>query len=95
MGLVRSFVRALALAAIVVILLVALPVGAAFAQTPSPSPTTTGICSPWHRCLALGVLGFVVLYLGFIGLNFAIQRRGFDSLEHRMGNPDGVPAEKK
>jgi hypothetical protein len=71
----------------------------AFGQSPSPSPTgsaavTKGVCAPWHRCAALGILGIVGLATLFFLLGYAIQRRGFDKLEHRQGSPDGVPVQK-
>lgn len=70
----------------------------ALAQETSPSPvvesTATevakGFCAPWHRCLAMGSLGLAVLIVLVFGLGFLIQRRGFDRIEHRQGNPEGI-----
>lgn len=69
----------------------------AFAQDPSapvdagPQP---GICAPWHRCLAYGLVGLVVLAgLAFLA-GFMIQRKGFDTLVHRQGQPGGVKVDE-
>lgn len=66
----------------------------AYAQTPSPSPKG-GICAPWHHCVAEAFMAAVVLYLAFVGIGYMIQRKGFDKVEHRQGNPDGIPVEKR
>lgn len=75
----------------------------ALAQAPSTSPSSSagatgtaaaevakGVCAPWHRCLAMGALGLAVLTVLMIGLGWMIQRRGFDKVEHKQGNPEGV-----
>lgn len=87
----RSFVRASVWAAAAVPLVA----GTAFAQSPSPTGSAKGFCSPWHRCMGAGLLAVVVLYLGFAGLMWLIQRRGFESIEHRQGAPEGAPVEKR
>jgi hypothetical protein len=40
-------------------------------------------------------LGVVVLYILLTAGMYALQRRGFDKVEHRQGNPDGVPTKKE
>lgn len=75
----------------------------ALAQTPSTTPSAgggngaepaaevaKGVCAPWHRCLAMGALGLTILTILMIGIGYLIQRRGFDKIEHRQGNPEGV-----
>jgi hypothetical protein len=90
MGRFRAFVRA-SIAAAGLVLLLATP---AFAQvTGSPAPKG-GLCAPWHRCVAYLTLGVVVLYILLTAGMYALQRRGFDKVEHRQGNPDGVPTKK-
>jgi len=84
---------------------VAMLAGAAFGQETSPggedrkpgdpAPTPPpGICAPWHQCVAYGLVGSGVLYLLFLGGQYWYQSRGFDTLEHKQGNPDGVPVRK-
>jgi hypothetical protein len=91
MGRFRAFVRA-SIAAAGLVLLLATP---AFAQvTPSPA-AKGGLCAPWHRCVAYLTLGVVVLYILLTAGMYALQRRGFDKVEHRQGNPDGVPTKKE
>lgn len=90
MGRFRAFVRA-AIAAGGLVLLLATP---AFAQTPSPA-AKPGYCAPWHHCVAYLTLGVVVLYLLLTAGMYALQRRGFDKVEHRQGNPEGVPTKKE
>jgi hypothetical protein len=86
----------LALTPLLVILVTA---QATFAQTPQPSasPSATavakGICAPWHRCLALGTMAITVLLILVLGVGYLVQRRGFDKIEHRQGNPEGIKAE--
>ncbi|MGZ4104612.1 MAG: hypothetical protein ACXVQY_03085 [Actinomycetota bacterium] len=91
MGRFRAFVRA-AIAAGGLVLVVATP---AFAQTPSAPPAKPGYCAPWHHCVAYLTLGIVVLYLLLTAGMYALQRRGFDKVEHRQGNPEGVPTKKE
>jgi hypothetical protein len=90
MGRVGAFVRA-AIAAAGLVLALATP---AFAQSPSPAPKG-GLCAPWHHCLAYLTLGLVVLYLLLTAGMYVFQRRGFDNVEHRQGNPEGVPTKKE
>ena len=90
---IRSFFLLLALVSV-------LSAGSAGAQElPKYTPPTAeaeagGYCAPWHRCfayLSLGLAGVTVL---LFGLGFLVQSRGFDSLEHKQGNPEGVPSSK-
>lgn len=74
--------------------LILLPAQLAFAAEAAAKAKGKGICAPWHRCLAIGGLGITVAMIGIISLGYLIQRRGFDSLEHRQGNPEGVPTDK-
>jgi hypothetical protein len=86
MGRLRALVRA-SIAALGIVLAVATP---AFAQL-TPAPVKKGgLCAPWHECVAYGVLAIVVLYLLMTAAMYAFQRRGFDKVEHRQGNPEGV-----
>lgn len=85
----RTLVRSAGIGSVLFFLL-ATP---AFGQSPSPS-VEAGFCAPWHRCAAIGILGVVGLATLFFLLGYAIQRRGFDKLEHRQGSPDGVPVGK-
>jgi hypothetical protein len=70
----------------------------AFAQelpklnTASPAPG--GYCAPWHRCVAYAALGVGGLSVIAFGLGYVVQQRGFHRLEHRQGNPEGVPVTK-
>jgi hypothetical protein len=91
MGRFRALVRA-SIAAGGVVLAVATP---AFAQVSTPSTPKPGLCAPWHHCVAYLTLGVVVLYLLLTAGMYAFQRRGFDKVEHRQGNPEGVPAKKE
>lgn len=73
----------------------------AFAQSPSPSAGVSepvgpqpGICAPWHRCLAYGLVGLVLLAsLAFLA-GYMVQRKGFGSLQHRQGQPGGVKVDE-
>ncbi|MFP5225016.1 MAG: hypothetical protein ACLGH3_05625 [Actinomycetota bacterium] len=60
----------------------------AFAQ--DAQADAPGICAPWHRCLAIGGVGMVALAILALLVGYLIQRRGFDKVEHRQGNPEGV-----
>ena len=81
------------------LLLVLCIAGTAVAQeSPSPSPVVAsatgakaGFCSPWHHCVALGTIGLAGLATLALLAGFAYQSRGFDTMEHRMGSPQGVP----
>lgn len=90
---IRSFFLLLALVSV-------LSAGTATAQElPKYTPATAeaepgGYCAPWHRCIAylgLGMAGVTVL---MFGLGFVFQSRGFDRLEHKQGNPEGVSTSK-
>lgn len=96
----RRIVRAAALGAFFL-----LTTATAFAQSPSPSPTATatstaaagpqpGLCAPWHRCLAFGLVGLVLLAGLAMLAGYMIQRKGFDSLQHRQGQPGGVKVDE-
>jgi hypothetical protein len=91
----RSFVRATALS---LLFTIALPVGA-FAQSPSPAASPAGpepgLCAPWHKCMAMGAGLLTVLLLLALAAGYLVQQRGFDTIEHRMGQPQGVPAKKE
>ena len=65
----------------------------AFAQTPEAGPEP-GLCAPWHRCLAFGLLAMTLLACAAWGAGYAIQRKGFDKLQHRQGTPGGVKVEE-
>ncbi|MFN2613950.1 MAG: hypothetical protein ABR552_03925 [Actinomycetota bacterium] len=68
--------------------------GTASAQpkaAPKPKP---GICAPWHRCIAEALIVAVVGYVLFTMAMYAYQRRGFNAVEHKQGNPDGVPVKR-
>jgi hypothetical protein len=79
--------RILIAALIAGLLIFANPLSAFAQDAPADAP---GVCAPWHRCLAIGGVGMVAL--GILGLliGYMIQRRGFDKVEHRQGNPEGV-----
>lgn len=92
-----SFVRA-ALLAFVLLTTLAVP---ALAQTGSPEPPIKptpveegGYCAPWHRCVAYAGVGLTVITLGALGLGYMIQSKGFDKVEHKMGQPQGAPVKK-
>jgi len=89
----RSLPRILAVVALPSLWLL-LPT-AAWAQLEGPPVPDKGFCAPWHRCLAFGGLGIAVLAILALGVGFLIQRRGFDKIEHRQGNPDGVDVEHR
>jgi hypothetical protein len=91
MGRIRALLRAL-IAAGGLVLVLTTP---AFAQAPSSPPAKGGYCAPWHHCLAYLTLGIVVLYLLLTVGMYAWQRRGFNKVEHRQGNPEGVPTNKE
>jgi hypothetical protein len=92
MGRLRAFVRA-AIASFGLVLVLTTP---AFAQVQlSPPPKKGGYCAPWHHCVAYLTLGVVALYLLLTAGMYAFQRRGFDKVEHRQGNPEGVPTKKE
>ena len=87
----RSFVRA-ALLAVVLVFAMAAPLAAQ--EEPPITPVVEqkgGICAPWHRCLAYGGIAITVLTLGALGVGYLVQSKGFDTLEHRMGQPQGAP----
>ena len=86
-----AFVRA-SIAAAGLVLLLATPAFAQVSSSPSPKG---GLCPPWHRCVAYLTLGVVVLYILLTAGMYALQRRGFDKVEHRQGNPEGVPTKKE
>jgi hypothetical protein len=87
--------RALIRSAVFSFVLLALTAGPSFAQlTPSPK-ASPGLCAPWHKCLAQGFMLLVVLYVLMMGAMYMWQRRGFDKLEHKQGNPEGVPAKRE
>jgi hypothetical protein len=87
MGRLRAIVRA-SIAAAGIVLAIATPAFAQVTTAPTPKP---GLCAPWHHCVAYGVLAIVVLYLLMTAAMYAFQRRGFDKVEHKQGNPEGVP----
>ena len=86
-----AFIRA-SIAAAGLVLLLATP---AFAQVSSSPPAKGGLCPPWHKCVAYLTLGIVVLYILLTAGMYALQRRGFDKVEHRQGNPEGVQTKKE
>lgn len=91
MGRIRALIRA-SIAAAGLVLVLTTP---AFAQaSPSPSPKG-GLCAPWHHCLGYLVGGVVILYLVLTAGMYAFQRRGFNKVEHRQGNPEGVPTKEE
>jgi len=86
MGRLRALIRA-SIAAFGLVLALATP---AFAQLTPVPVKKGGLCAPWHHCVAYGVLAIIVLYLLATAGMYALQRRGFDKVEHRQGNPEGV-----
>lgn len=80
------------LAALIPGLLILVPAQFAYAQEEAAA-SGAGVCAPWHRCLAFGGLAIAVLGVLGLFLGYLIQRRGFARLEHRQGNPEGVPVE--
>jgi hypothetical protein len=80
---------------LVSLLLLAVAVAPALAQvlepTPEPEP---GICAPWHRCIAFGAIGMAAIAVLLFGVGYLVQSRGFHKLEHKQGNPEGVPAKR-
>ena len=91
MGRIRALVRA-SIAAAGLVLVLTTP---AFAQVTSSPPAKGGYCAPWHHCLAYLTLGVVALYLLLTAAMYAWQRRGFNKVEHRQGNPEGVPTKEE
>jgi hypothetical protein len=87
----RAFVRA-SIAAFGLVIVLVTP---AFAQVTGSPAAKPGLCAPWHRCVAYLTLGVVVLYVLLTAGMYALQRRGFDKVEHRQGNPEGVPTKKE
>jgi hypothetical protein len=87
----RRFVRAAGLGVFFLLTTVT-----AFAQDPAAPPVgpQPGICAPWHRCLAFGLVGLVVLACLAWLAGFMIQRKGFDKLVHRQGQPGGVKVDE-
>lgn len=80
---------------VIPILLVIVVSGTAFAQGLEPPPAPAkGFCAPWHKCLAIATLGMAVLGCAALFLGYLLQRRGFDRIEHRQGNPEGVNVER-
>lgn len=72
----------------------------AFAQSPEPSVAAStgpqpGLCAPWHRCLAYGLVGLVLLAAFAFLAGYMVQRKGFGSLQHRQGQPGGVKVDEK
>jgi len=77
------------------LLLLMTAVGPAFAQVLDEAPTPEpGICAPWHRCIAYGAIGMAVITVLLFGVGYLVQSRGFHKLEHKQGNPEGVPAKR-
>jgi hypothetical protein len=74
------------------------PAGTALAQElpklPTTAPPKGGYCAPWHRCVAYGALALAAGVTLLFGVGYLVQGRGFDTLEHKQGNPEGVPAKK-
>lgn len=96
-GWLRSFVRAVLVS---MLLMAALAIPAAAQESPeppvSPSPAAEGgICAPWHKCMAYGGAAIALLTLGALGVGYWVQSKGFDKVEHRMGQPHGVPVKKE
>ena len=86
---VRALIRAAIFGGVTAFLLSSPALAAT--TTPSAAPKGKGLCPPWHSCVAKGLLALVVLYCVMVGGMYLYQRRGFGKLEHRQGNPDGVP----
>lgn len=91
------------LPALTPLLLVLVTAQTALAQSPNPSASASastsassspevaaGVCAPWHRCLAMGAMGLTVIIVLVFTLGYLIQRKGFDKVEHRQGNPEGI-----
>lgn len=94
-GRTRSFVRALLLAFVLSLTMIA----PAFAQEEAPisemPAPEKGICAPWHKCMAYGGLAISVIVLGALGVGYLVQNKGFDTVEHKMGQPHGTPVKKE
>lgn len=58
-------------------------------------PPQGGYCAPWHRCVAYATLAAAGLGVLAFGLGYVVQQKGFNRLEHRQGNPEGVPVSKE
>jgi hypothetical protein len=90
----RTLIRAV-LVAVCAVALLAAPALAQTSPNPSPSVDKGGLCAPWHHCVAEAFMGLTVLVVLLIGLGYMIQRRGFETVAHRQGSPDGVAVERK
>ena len=75
--------------------LMVLALGGVAGAQPKPAPKPKpGICAPWHRCVAEALIVAVVGYVLMTAAMYAYQRRGFSNVEHKQGNPDGVPTKR-
>lgn len=70
-------------------------VGQELPQLQTQSPPEGGICAPWHACVAFGALAMAGVAVLVFGLGYMVQSRGFGKLEHKQGNPEGVPVGKE
>lgn len=75
-------------------LLVAVPAYAANPIAPKPAPAG-GLCAPWHVCVAEASIAVLGLYMLFTAGMYLFQRRGFDTVEHKQGHPEGVPVKRE
>jgi hypothetical protein len=100
----KQIMLALVFGALAAVLLAA-PAVAGGAASPSPTfppvpiapipAGKPGICAPWHKCIAEGVGAAFIFYLIATAAMFLYQRKGFDTLRPKQGNPRGVPVQKK
>ena len=97
----RAMLRArtfcvLILLVVTVVCVFALPaVAQELPKLQTQSPPEGGICAPWHACVAYGALAMAGGAVLVFGLGYLVQSRGFDKLEHKQGNPEGVPVGKE
>ncbi len=87
---IRTFITAIAFGAMFLIF-----ANPAFAQPKAPPKAKPGICAPWHRCFAEASIVLIVGFVLFTAAMYAFQRRGFSNVEHKQGNPDGVPIKRQ
>lgn len=101
-------IRARSISALLTALfIVALFSSAAFAQEASPSASPGfskpaqivnekgGICAPWHRCAAYMGIGLTGLTFLALLAGYMIQSKGFETLEHKQGSPEGVKTSRE
>jgi hypothetical protein len=101
----KQMLLSLVFGALAAVLLAAPAMAGGAAASPVPTfppvpiapvpPGKPGICAPWHKCIAEGVGAVFIFYLIAMAGMYLYQRKGFDSLQPKQGNPRGVPVQKK